>query len=170
MPNTVNIKDAAGGTVTVETVGTPITGQTLESGGASTSGWLSSLRKALTDRLPAALVSGRLDVNIGSGSVTAVPGAIGLTYVDRSGSIAAAPTAQVLMAANSTRKTLLIQNPTTATETLWIRFTGTAAIDGNTSWPLEPGDTWFESGSGVSTQAVSVCAATTGHVWRAMES
>jgi hypothetical protein len=50
--------------------GTPITGQTLETGGASVLGWLSSLRKAITDRLPAALVGGRLDVNLGATSVT----------------------------------------------------------------------------------------------------
>jgi hypothetical protein len=36
--------------------GTPITGQTLETGGAGNTGWLASLRKAITDRFPAAAV------------------------------------------------------------------------------------------------------------------
>ena len=49
--------------------GAPITGQTLEAGGSSNTGWLSSIRKAITDRLPAALVGGRLDINIGADGV-----------------------------------------------------------------------------------------------------
>jgi hypothetical protein len=40
---------------TILTTGTPITGQSLESGGAGGTGWLASLRKAITDRLPTAL-------------------------------------------------------------------------------------------------------------------
>ncbi len=62
MPNTVDIKNATGATVTVDTQGTAITGQSLETGGYSAMGWLSSIRKAITDslasllaRLPAAL-------------------------------------------------------------------------------------------------------------------
>ncbi|MGB8644038.1 MAG: hypothetical protein WCF84_02285 [Anaerolineae bacterium] len=46
--------------------GAAITGQSLEAGGSGVLGWLASLRKALTDRLPAALVGGRLDVNVGN--------------------------------------------------------------------------------------------------------
>jgi hypothetical protein len=52
------------------TEGTPITGETVGTGGAGALGWLSSIRKAITDRLPAALVGGRLDVNIGASSAT----------------------------------------------------------------------------------------------------
>lgn len=43
--------------------GAPITGQSLEAGGSGALGWLASLRKAITDRLPAALgASGGLKV------------------------------------------------------------------------------------------------------------
>jgi hypothetical protein len=52
------------------TDGAPVSGQVLEAGGTSLMGWLSSVRKAITDRLPAALVGGRLDVNIGAAAVT----------------------------------------------------------------------------------------------------
>lgn len=38
--------------------GTPETGQSLGAGGTHTLGWLSSIRKAVTDRLPAALAAG----------------------------------------------------------------------------------------------------------------
>lgn len=43
------------GEVGSNSVATPVTGQTLETGGVSDIGWLSSIRKAITDRLPAAL-------------------------------------------------------------------------------------------------------------------
>jgi hypothetical protein len=52
------------------TDGAPVSGQTLEAGGSALMGWLSSVRKAITDRLPAALVGGRLDMNIGAVAVT----------------------------------------------------------------------------------------------------
>ena len=62
-------------------VGAAITGQSLEAGGSGILGWLASIRKAITDRLPAALVGGRLDVNVGntpsvaqSGTWTVQPG------------------------------------------------------------------------------------------------
>jgi hypothetical protein len=48
--------------------GTPITGQTLEAGGASGTGWLSSLRKAITDRIPASL-----GAKTGANSLSVVP-------------------------------------------------------------------------------------------------
>ena len=50
----------------VATDGVAVTGQTLETGGVTQIGWLSSIRKAIMDRLPAALVGNRLDVNIGN--------------------------------------------------------------------------------------------------------
>lgn len=57
--------------------GTAITSQSLEAGGAGNLGWLASIRKAITDRLPAALVGGRLDVNIGASAITqAVSGSV----------------------------------------------------------------------------------------------
>ena len=55
-------------TLATEDIGEPITGQSLEAGGSGLFGWLASLRKAITDRLPAALVGGRLAVDA-TGSV-----------------------------------------------------------------------------------------------------
>jgi hypothetical protein len=58
------------------TEGAPISGQSLESGGSGGLGWLASLRKALTDRLPAALTgSGNLKVAVveATAAVTVTP-------------------------------------------------------------------------------------------------
>jgi hypothetical protein len=64
---------------TLLTAGTDISGASMPSGGSGGMGWLSAIWKALTDRLPSSLVSGRLDVNVGntpavtfSGDVTVV--------------------------------------------------------------------------------------------------
>lgn len=52
-------------TLTTTVTGVPITGQSLEAGGSGALGWLASIRKAITDRLPAALTgSGNLKVSI----------------------------------------------------------------------------------------------------------
>lgn len=76
--NAIDVNVIAGGGITVNAdtsdllgEGAPITGESLEAGGSSALGWFASLRKAITDRLPAALVGGRLDVNVGAGTVTA---------------------------------------------------------------------------------------------------
>lgn len=61
--------------------GADITGASMPAGGASGRGWLSAIWKALTDRLPATLVSGRLDVNVGSGSI-GVTGSVATTSAD----------------------------------------------------------------------------------------
>lgn len=59
--------------------GANITGASMPSGGSYAMGWLSAIWKGITDRLPSALVGGRLDVNVGntpavtfSGDVTTV--------------------------------------------------------------------------------------------------
>lgn len=64
---------------TLLTAGTDISGASMPSGGSGGMGWLSAIWKAFTDRIPASLVSGRLDVNVGntpavtfSGDVTVV--------------------------------------------------------------------------------------------------
>lgn len=52
-------------TLTTTVTGAPITGQSLEAGGSGVLGWLASVRKAITDRLPAALTgSGNLKVSL----------------------------------------------------------------------------------------------------------
>ena len=63
------------------TDGAAITDATMPTGGSGLSGWLSAIWKAITDRLPAALVGGRLDVNVGntvtvSGTVAATTGGL----------------------------------------------------------------------------------------------
>lgn len=87
---------------------------------------------------------------------------------DRSGSITAGGTAQQLIAVNSARKYLFIRNPITATERLWFNFTTTAVAD-SPSIALDPGDTFVMEGTFVSTEAISVLAATTGHKITAKE-
>lgn len=92
------------------------------------------------------------------------------SYTDRSGTLTTGGTAQVLMSSSSTRRKMVVLNPNAATESLWISFTGTATVGGAASYELAAGDAWIEdAASGVTTQAVSVIASTTGHTWKAME-
>jgi archaellin len=97
------------------------------------------------------------------------------TLTDRSGSITTGGTAQTLAAVNASRRYLLVQNPLSATtqgiataESLFINFT-TTAVAGEPSIELAPGDIFVMEGSAVSTELVSVIAATTGHKWTAKE-
>lgn len=86
---------------------------------------------------------------------------------DRSGAITTGATAQQLAAANTARKYLLIQNLDSG-EDLWINFTTTAVAD-RPSIRIPPDGTFVMEGSFVSTELVSVIAATTGHEWTAKE-
>ena len=90
------------------------------------------------------------------------------TLTNRSGTITAGGTAQVLMAVNASRKYLLVQNPSAATESLWINFT-TAAVESQPSIELTPGQGFLMEAGFISTEAVSVIAATTGHAFTAKE-
>lgn len=100
-------------------------------------------------------------------TVSAVPSNGVLT--DRSGTITTGGTAQNAMAANSSRKYLLIRNPTTATAPLWFNFTTAAVVTGSPSIRLDPGDSFIMESGFVSTEAISVIAATTGHAFTAKE-
>lgn len=98
------------------------------------------------------------------------------SLTERSGSIALGGTSQQLMAANSARTYLLIQNPATTAgqgvtaETLFIRFGATGAtVNTGTSIELVAGGSYEMAGSFVSTQAVQVIAATTAHKFIASE-
>ena len=77
--------------------------------------------------------------------------------------IAAGGTAEVALAAQTDRTYLEIQNPSTATEVLYFRTDGTAAAD-KTSRSLGIGESWWNPPGACPTGAVSVFAATTGHV------
>lgn len=88
---------------------------------------------------------------------------------DASGSITTGGTAQTALAANPTRRFLRIENPPSATESLFVRYGGTASVNSSTpdSTELAPGASDEYSavgGSGyIPGGLVSVVAATTGH-------
>jgi hypothetical protein len=86
---------------------------------------------------------------------------------DRSGTITAGGTAQTLAAINANRVYLLIQNLDPA-EDLWFNFT-TAAVIGEPSLKLTAGQAFTMEGSFVSTELVSIKAATTAHPFAAKE-
>lgn len=86
----------------------------------------------------------------------------GGTLIDRSGTITAGGTAQTGVAAKADRRYLLVQNKSTASESFWVNFGGTAAVADSPSIEIAPGVTLtFESGF-VPSGAISVIAATTG--------
>jgi len=104
-------------------------------------------------------------VAINTGSVT-----------DKSGAITLGGTAQTLAASNTSRKALTVQNMSTATlqniataESLFISFTGTASCSGAAGSLEIPTGSTFYAMPPISTQAVSVCGATTNHRWYAGE-
>ena len=88
---------------------------------------------------------------------------------NRSGTITTGGTAQTAIAANTSRKYVLILNPDTATEDLWFSFDATAVAAAPSIY-LHPGDA-FEAGPGefVPTGALSIIAATTAHAFTAKE-
>lgn len=93
-----------------------------------------------------------------------VPGII----KDASAQITTGGTAQTALAAQTGRKYLLIQNPTTASEPLYVNLTGDAVVDEEGSVALAAGGALVFEGPFVPSNAVSVIAATTGHeftVW-----
>ena len=111
--------------------------------------------------------SGVPRVTVSSDSTVFIQNSTG-TYTDRSGSIATGGTSQTAMAANATRKKLLVQNPPTATENLYMNFTA-AASSAASSVAMVPGAAYEESGNSITTEAVTINAATTGHVYTAKE-
>lgn len=90
-----------------------------------------------------------------------------ITYAAPSGSttITLGGTAQVLTAAGEIVNTLLVVNPTGATEVLYVDPVTTASPTGATSIPIPAGGS---QAFGAATGAVSVYAATTGHKFVAL--
>lgn len=86
---------------------------------------------------------------------------------DRSGTITAGGTAQTLAAVNLSRRYLLVQN-LHASEDLWVNFTTAAVVD-QPSVRVAAGAAFLMDGAFVSTELVSVIAATTGHKFAAKE-
>lgn len=81
------------------------------------------------------------------------------TYTDKSLSIAAGGTREVLAASNSSRRSIIIQNPSSEIESIFINPTGNATANGD-SIELPPGGLPLTLAT---TQAIDVLAATTGH-------
>lgn len=90
------------------------------------------------------------------------------TLTNRSGTITTGNTSQQLAAANTARRYLFVYNPPTATESLWINFTSDAVKD-QPSIELVAGASFVMEGMYVSTEKVTIIAATTGHKFVAKE-
>jgi hypothetical protein len=90
--------------------------------------------------------------------------------VDRSGTITTGGTAQNAMSANKSRRYLLIQN-LDASEDMYVRFDGTAAVSGAAGTILlkAGGGAYEAPAHHCPTAAVSVIAATAGHKFTALE-
>ena len=105
----------------------------------------------------------------GSISISAVPPVVG-AFVDHSASVITGSQSQTAIAANPLRKFFLIQNPKTATETLFIDFTEAASTAANgPSIGLEPGEKFQSTSAFTSTEVITVNAATSGHSYVAKE-
>lgn len=112
-----------------------------------------------------AITDGVTDLSISGGGIPIAP--IQGTFTDRSGTITLGGTAQTLAAANTSRHYLIVVNDDTS-ETLWINFT-TAAVTSQPSIPIQPRGSYVLENSVISTELVSVIAATTSHAWTAKE-
>jgi hypothetical protein len=91
---------------------------------------------------------------------------VGQTIVDHSGTIAVGNTAQTLMAANSARRYLLIENVSAGD--LWFNFTTTAVV-GQPSLRLPSGASFVMEDSPISTEAISIIGATGGQAFVSKE-
>ena len=93
-------------------------------------------------------------------------------YADRSGTISNAGASQSLCAVNLSRRRLFVQNPSAASESLFLNFTSPATINTATSAfsiELLPGGS-FDTGNGpCTTEAVTIIGATAGHAFSAKE-
>jgi hypothetical protein len=133
------------GTLTTSDGGTAGVGISQPSGGAGVSGWLSGIYKAVTGTL----------------STTQTP--LGVTSTDASGTIVSAGAYQTAINASGTRKGCNIQNPTTATEVLNVKF-GTMAQPYTLLAGMSIG---CNQGGIVLQDAVTVMGATLGHAYAA---
>jgi hypothetical protein len=134
--------------------GTDATGVSPPTGAVGIRGWLSSIYNLFAGGTAKVALSSSITAE---GSLT-----------NRSGTITAGGVAQTLAAANASRHYLLVQNPSNATESLWYNFT-TAAVVGQPSIELMPGEGFVMETGFCSTEAVSVIAATTSHAYSAKE-
>jgi hypothetical protein len=109
--------------------------------------------------------SGNIPV-VGTVTVSPVTG----TYTSKNVALTLGGTSQTLMASNTSRKRIYIQNPCTATgegiaavESIYISFTGAAGVNNGTSIEILACGSYDSDNGPISTQAITVNAATTGH-------
>ena len=94
----------------------------------------------------------------GTAEIGSVFGGSG-TFTDRSGAITTGGTSQQVMAANTSRNYLILQN--ISAENLWFNF-GVAAVTDSPSLKLEPGQTFVMEGTFIHVGAMNIIGATTG--------
>lgn len=100
----------------------------------------------------------------GGGGAQGAP--LGVTSTDISGTVTTGGTFQSVSAASASRKGGMIQNPTTATEPLYVFFGANASATTGNSISLAPGGSVsFNAGPIVLQDNVSVTAPTTGHAF-----
>jgi hypothetical protein len=86
---------------------------------------------------------------------------------NKSGTITLGGTAQVLMAANTSRKGWLVQNNSAGT--LWINELGATAVQNAPSLSIAAGALYTSPTPGASNAAISIIGATTGQAFSARE-
>jgi|GEM_PF-5166847 hypothetical protein len=96
-----------------------------------------------------------------AGSVNTVTSAAATTNL--AGSISAGGSFQQIAASNTSRKSLTVKNPLTATEPLYVFLGSTVSATAATSIDLGPGDSYARTSGVVPSDAVQVMAATTSH-------
>lgn len=101
---------------------------------------------------------------------TIVPALAQQTVFDGSGAIATGGTSQQVLPYNPNRKYLLIENPVSATETLYCNFTNAAATSGSASISINAGGSYERSTPNfVPKDAINCTAATAGHTFTVKE-
>lgn len=88
------------------------------------------------------------------------------TVTNRSGTITTGGTSQQIMAANASRRYLMIQN--VSDTVMWCNFTTAAVLD-QPSFQLVPGATFLMEASSVSTEAIQCIGSVTGKSFTAKE-
>jgi hypothetical protein len=96
--------------------------------------------------------------------LAALPAQAG-TFFDLSGTVTTGGTSQVLRAANGQKARVLIANPTTATENLFVNTSSSASTSAAGSIPIAPGGALTLN----TAEVVNITAATTGHAFIAKD-
>lgn len=155
--------------------GADASGVTAPSGAAGIRGWLSSLFNGIGAPGASACASDTTACSVNqqmqrlAQRLTSILAAIGtpmaVTPSDCGGTITAGGTAQNAAATDASRKTMLIENPTNATEQLYVAVAGAATVGGAGNFAdLSPGGSTNMTFNGTVIQtAVSVNATTTAH-------